>query len=133
MAMLSVSQNTVNTHVRKGKPPVLILHGTKDATVPVEQSQRMAEALTQAGVEHELILVEGAPHSFHLEPKEKEETAEESAGLEAVIHRLLVRRKQQEIQQITTQIRLAQNLGNTQEEALLLRKLGELRTEAVHS
>src|SRR5205823_2479278 len=60
------------THARKGKPPVLILHGTKDATVPVEQSQRMAEALTQAGVEHELILVEGAPHSFHLEPKEKD-------------------------------------------------------------
>src|SRR5262249_59954531 len=42
------------THVRKGNPPVLILHGTKDATVPVEQSQRMAEALKQAGVEHQL-------------------------------------------------------------------------------
>src|SRR5262245_34558265 len=60
------------THVRKGNPPVLILHGTKDATVPVEQSQRMAEALKQAGVEHELILVEGAPHSFHLQPKEQD-------------------------------------------------------------
>ena len=60
------------SHARKGNPPVLILHGTKDATVPVEQSQRMAEALKNAGVEHELILVEGAPHSFHLEPKEKD-------------------------------------------------------------
>lgn len=60
------------TYARKGNPPVLILHGTKDATVPVEQSQRMADALKQAGVECELILVEGAPHSFHLEPKEKD-------------------------------------------------------------
>jgi acetyl esterase/lipase len=60
------------THAHKGNPPVLILHGTKDSTVPVEQSQLMAEALKKAGVEHELILVEGAPHSFHLEPKEKD-------------------------------------------------------------
>lgn len=60
------------TYARKGNPPVLILHGTKDATVPVEQSQRMADALKKAGVEHELVLVEGAPHSFHLEPKEKD-------------------------------------------------------------
>jgi acetyl esterase/lipase len=60
------------THARKGNPPVLILHGTKDTTVPVEQSKLMADALKKAGVEHELILVEGAPHSFHLEPKEKD-------------------------------------------------------------
>ncbi len=60
------------THARKGNPPVLILHGTGDKTVPVEQSKLMAEALKKAGVEHELILVEGAPHSFHLEPKEKD-------------------------------------------------------------
>jgi acetyl esterase/lipase len=60
------------TYARKGNPPVLILHGTGDATVPVEQSRRMADALKQAGAECELILVEGAPHSFHLEPKEKD-------------------------------------------------------------
>lgn len=60
------------THASKGDPPVLILHGTGDKTVPVEQSKAMAEALKKAGVEHQLILVEGAPHSFHLEPKEKD-------------------------------------------------------------
>jgi dipeptidyl aminopeptidase/acylaminoacyl peptidase len=60
------------THARKGNPPVLILQGTRDATVPVVQSQRMAEALKKAGVEYELILVEGAPHSFHLEPQERD-------------------------------------------------------------
>jgi len=60
------------THVRKGNPPVLILHGSKDSIVPVEQSKLMADALKKAGVEHELIVVEGAGHSFHLEPKEKD-------------------------------------------------------------
>ena len=60
------------SHVRKGNPPVLILHGTKDTTVPLEQSKILADALSKAGVEHELIVVEGAPHSFHLEPKEKD-------------------------------------------------------------
>ena len=60
------------SHASKGDPPVLILHGTGDKTVPVEQSRLMAEALKKAGVEHDLILVEGAPHSFHLEPKEKD-------------------------------------------------------------
>ena len=60
------------THASKDDPPVLILHGTRDATVPMEQSRLLAEALKKAGVAHELILVEGAPHSFHLEPKEKD-------------------------------------------------------------
>lgn len=60
------------THASKGDPPVLILHGTKDTSVPVEQSRLIVEALKKAGVEHELILVEDAPHSFHLEPKQKD-------------------------------------------------------------
>ncbi|MBY0525160.1 MAG: alpha/beta hydrolase [Gemmataceae bacterium] len=57
---------------RKGSPPVLILHGTKDTIVPIEQAKRIAAALKKAGVEHELILVEDAVHSFHLEPKQKD-------------------------------------------------------------
>jgi acetyl esterase/lipase len=59
-------------HVSKGSPPVLIIHGTKDTAVPVEQSRLMAEALRKAGVDHGLIVVEGAPHSFHLQPKEQD-------------------------------------------------------------
>ncbi len=57
------------TYATKDDPPALILHGTKDETVPVAQSEKLAEALKKAGVEHELVVVEGAPHSFHLEPK----------------------------------------------------------------
>lgn len=53
-------------------PPCLILHGTGDTTVPVEQSEILARALKQAGVEHELVIVEGAPHSFHLQPKQRD-------------------------------------------------------------
>jgi acetyl esterase/lipase len=53
-------------------PPCLILHGTADKTVPVEQSEILARALEKVGVEHELIIIEGAPHSFHLQPKQRD-------------------------------------------------------------
>ena len=59
------------THVDSRDPPFLILHGTADKLVPVEQSKTLARALKQAGVEHELVIIEGcAPHSFDLQPKD---------------------------------------------------------------
>jgi acetyl esterase/lipase len=60
------------TWATKDDPPILILHGTKDTTVPLVQSERLAEALKAAGIEHELVVVEGAPHSFHLEPRQQD-------------------------------------------------------------
>jgi acetyl esterase/lipase len=60
------------TYADKSNPPLLILQGTADKTVPVEQSKVLAEALKKAGAEHELIIVEGAPHSFHLQPKQRD-------------------------------------------------------------
>jgi acetyl esterase/lipase len=63
---------SLTTYAHKSNPPLLILHGTADKAVPVEQSTMLAEALTKAGAEHELIVVEGAPHSFHLQPKERD-------------------------------------------------------------
>jgi acetyl esterase/lipase len=59
-------------YVRKDAPPILILHGTADNVVPLEQSRRFAEALKKAGARYELVVVEGAPHSFHLQPKERD-------------------------------------------------------------
>jgi acetyl esterase/lipase len=53
-------------------PPCLILHGTADKLVPVEQSEILARALAKAGVPHELVIIEGAPHSFHLQPKQRD-------------------------------------------------------------
>jgi acetyl esterase/lipase len=60
------------THVDKNDPPILILHGTADKTVSVDDSKALDAALTKAGVEHQLVIVEGAPHSFHLEPKQQD-------------------------------------------------------------
>ncbi|HOX02680.1 MAG TPA: alpha/beta hydrolase [Candidatus Paceibacterota bacterium] len=53
-------------------PPILILHGTADKTVDLEQSELFAEALKRAGARHELVVVEGAPHTFHLQPKQRD-------------------------------------------------------------
>ena len=55
-----------------GDPPMLILHGTADTTVDVQQSKLLDAALEKAGVEHQLVIVDGAPHSFHLEPKQQD-------------------------------------------------------------
>lgn len=60
------------TYVGRDDPPLLILHGTADTTVPLEQSQLLADALKKAGAPHELVIVEGAPHTFHLQPKQRD-------------------------------------------------------------
>jgi len=60
------------TYATKDDPPLLIFHGTKDTTVPLVQSELLAAALQKAGVPGELVVVEGAPHSFHLQPKEQD-------------------------------------------------------------
>jgi len=60
------------TYLDKADPPVLILHGSADATVDVKQSEIFAAALKAAGIEHELIVVPGAPHTFHLQPKQQD-------------------------------------------------------------
>jgi acetyl esterase/lipase len=53
----------------RADPPVLILHGTADTTVDIQQSKDLAVALAKAKVDHELIIVTGAPHTFDLHPK----------------------------------------------------------------
>jgi len=60
------------SHVTKGDAPMLILHGTADTTTPLSGSQRFAEKLEEVGVEHQLVIVEGAPHSFDLQPKQRD-------------------------------------------------------------
>jgi carboxymethylenebutenolidase len=44
--------------------PILALQAGDDAGIPVEDSEAFDEALTAAGVEHDVVIYPGAPHSF---------------------------------------------------------------------
>jgi dipeptidyl aminopeptidase/acylaminoacyl peptidase len=60
------------TYASKDDPPVLILHGTGDTNVPVRQSDLLHAALKKVGVSTKLVVVEGAPHSFSLQPTQRD-------------------------------------------------------------
>ncbi|MSU72771.1 MAG: alpha/beta hydrolase [Opitutus sp.] len=55
------------TYVNRNSPPVLILQGALDPEVDPGQPRILAAVLTQHGVPHELITVEGAGHGFDFE------------------------------------------------------------------
>jgi acetyl esterase/lipase len=52
------------TYVTADAPPFLLMHGDQDFTVPVGQSEILAEALRKAGAAVELRVVKGAGHGF---------------------------------------------------------------------
>ena len=60
------------THIDKDDPPMLILHGTADDIVPVADSEALATALKAKGARYQLEIIPGAPHTFHLQPKERD-------------------------------------------------------------
>jgi acetyl esterase/lipase len=60
------------TWVTADDPPALILHGTKDALVEVQQSRILHARLQSEKISSQLIVIEGAPHSFHLQPKQRD-------------------------------------------------------------
>ena len=49
---------------QKAKGTVLILHGTADSAITMDDFSKLAQELEQAGVEHEMISYSGAPHAF---------------------------------------------------------------------
>ena len=59
-------------YVRSNSPPMLIVHGLADKTVNVGQSKLLDEALSRVHVEHQLVVIPGAVHSFDLEPKQQD-------------------------------------------------------------
>src|SRR5262249_76712 len=68
------------THVSADDPPALYIHGAKDTSVPVLQSENMHKALQAKGVSSKLILVEGASHGwYNLGPEKVKETYQTSA------------------------------------------------------
>lgn len=50
------------SHIKHDSPPMMLVHGTADRLVPIEQSERFAEKLRAAGVEVELLRIEGGTH-----------------------------------------------------------------------
>jgi acetyl esterase/lipase len=51
-------------HVSAGDPPFLLVHGTSDQLVPVEQSRRMSAALRKVGTPATVLELEGTGHAF---------------------------------------------------------------------
>lgn len=67
------------------EPPVLAIHGTLDRSVPSLMSERFATALEAAGVDVELLLVEG-PHGFDVvQPFENPPTGDVLAAIEQFV------------------------------------------------
>jgi acetyl esterase/lipase len=59
-------------HIDKNDPPMLIIHGSADDIVPVADSEALAAAMKEKGARYQLELIPGAPHTFHLQPKERD-------------------------------------------------------------
>jgi carboxymethylenebutenolidase len=56
--------------------PILALQGGADDHIPAADNAAFDAALTAAGVEHEVVIEPGAPHSFF--DRRREEFAEQS-------------------------------------------------------
>lgn len=52
------------TWVSAGDPPILMIQGTEDDTVPTNQSQKLGEAIKRAGVRGKIEMITGAKHGF---------------------------------------------------------------------
>jgi acetyl esterase/lipase len=50
------------TYVRKDLPPILTIHGDKDAVVPYEHAVRLHQALAKAGAPNQLLTIPGGGH-----------------------------------------------------------------------
>ena len=60
------------TYAHKAAAPLLIVHGTADDVVDVSQSKALAAALQKAGAPHELVIIPNAPHTFDLQPRQRD-------------------------------------------------------------
>lgn len=60
------------TYISEDDPPLLILHGDKDKTVFLDQSEWFAKLYTEAGLDVHLEVFEGAGHGWPRTPREKE-------------------------------------------------------------
>lgn len=54
------------SYVTPDDPPMLLLHGTADAIVPIEDSRKLVRALQGAGIPSLLVEMPGEPHGYLL-------------------------------------------------------------------
>jgi carboxymethylenebutenolidase len=59
--------------------PILALQGGADQNITADQNEAFEQALADAGVEHELVVYEGAPHSFFDRKQEEFAAASDDA------------------------------------------------------
>ena len=71
------------THVAAYRPPVLLIHGSKDASVPLAQSEAMAQALRAAGKDVRLVVYPGEGHADWTEHDEEAALTEIDGFLQA--------------------------------------------------
>lgn len=61
-------QGSPISYVSKTSPPVFFVHGDRDPLVSLEQSETLAKALHQDGVESTLVIYRGGTHGFRPRP-----------------------------------------------------------------
>lgn len=60
------------TYLDAKDPPMLLVHGTADVTVPLSQSETYLKIAKAQGAPCELVVIPGAPHTFDLQPKQQD-------------------------------------------------------------
>ena len=79
----AMSVSPIN-YITKNSPPVFIVHGDADPTVPYQQSVDLHKKLVQAGVKTEFITVKGGKHGKF----EKEQNSELNKSIVAFLKEL---------------------------------------------
>jgi acetyl esterase/lipase len=69
---VNVRKASPREYLTKEIPPVLVVHGDKDGVVPVTYSRNLAKRLEELGATYQYVEIPGAPHSFDLQPKERD-------------------------------------------------------------
>ena len=73
------------THVKRGSPPLYLIHGDSDPLVYYENALRLRETCGEAGVPCELLTVSGGGHSFETVSPEAPASPEAAAAYGTVI------------------------------------------------
>ncbi|MBO8192451.1 S9 family peptidase [Streptomyces oryzae] len=51
-------------HAAEIRSEVMLVHGTHDTNVPLQQTMKLSDALARAGKQHELVILQGATHQI---------------------------------------------------------------------